>query len=89
MWNGCLHAQKCHSTQEIGFMEFCNYKINRKHSFLVITNILSYFKLTRMTIEVYEVEGWRKMPINMVHGAQEANGAAERHEEGKTNVRLE
>jgi len=25
-----------------------------------------------MTMEVYEVEGWRKMPINMVHGAEEA-----------------
>jgi len=30
-------------------------------------------------MEVYEVEGWRKMPINMVHGDEEADGAAERH----------
>jgi len=30
MWNGHLHAQKCRSTQEVGFMEFCDYKINRK-----------------------------------------------------------
>jgi len=42
-----------------------------------------------MTIEVCEVEGWRKMPINMVHGAKETDDAAERHEEGKTKVRLE
>jgi len=30
MWNGRLYAQKCRSMQEVGFMEFYDYKINRK-----------------------------------------------------------
>jgi len=53
-------------------------------SFLNSAKILSQYKLTTITLVVYEVEGWRKISINMMHGAKEADGAAERHEEGKT-----